>query len=234
MTSQPWPVEPSSRDVSGVRGSSDAYLAATSARIRRPPTAGRLMRRRWTINLTKFLLPAAALALLTTVALWPEMKRATEAARLAVGRMAAEVQSGQLLDARYHGVDEKGRPFTLTAATARQVDPERIDLTIPKGDITMENGTWLMLNAKKGTFMQHANQLDLSQDVTLYRDDGTTLVTASASIDLKNGAAAGAEPVHAEGPFGTLDAEGGFTVVDKGAAIQFAGPAHVVLNGASQ
>jgi lipopolysaccharide export system protein LptC len=217
-----------------MRSGSDAYLAATSTRIRQPPTADRLLRRRWTINLTKFLLPAAALSLLTTVALWPEMKRATEQARLAVSRLAAEVQSGQLLDARYHGVDEKGRPFTLTAATARQVDPERIDLTIPKGDITLENGTWLMLNARNGTFMQHANQLDLSQDVTLYRDDGTTLVTASASVDLKNGAAAGADPVHAEGPFGTLDAEGGFTVVDKGAVIQFAGPARVVLNGASQ
>ena len=51
--------------------------------------------------------------------------------------------------------------------------------------------------------------------------------TSSAAIDLKNGAAAGAEPVHAEGPFGTLDAQG-FTVTDKGAAMQFAGPAHLV------
>ena len=89
-----------------------------------------------------------------------------------------------------------------------------------------------MLQAKQGVFMQHINQLDLSHDVTLYRDDGTTLVTASAAIDLKNGAAAGAEPVHAEGPFGTLDAQG-FTLLDKGANIQFTGPAHLVLNGAT-
>ena len=51
--------------------------------------------------------------------------------------------------------------------------------------------------------------------MTLYRDDGTTMVTASASIDLKPGAAAGGEPTHAEGPFGTLDAQG-FTLTDKG------------------
>jgi hypothetical protein len=50
---------------------------------------------------------------------------------------------------------------------------------------------------------------------------------------MKNGAAAGADPVHAEGPFGTLEARGGFTLLDKGATIQFAGPAHLVLNGAS-
>jgi hypothetical protein len=35
---------------------------------------------------------------------------------------------------------------------------------------------------------------------------------------------------HAEGPFGVLDAQG-FTLVDKGAAIQFHGPAKLTLNG---
>ena len=39
-----------------------------------------------------------------------------------------------------------------------------------------------------------------------------------------------ADSVHAEGPFGVLDAQG-FTVMDKGAAIDFPGPAHLVLNG---
>jgi lipopolysaccharide export system protein LptC len=233
MNPQPMTADRTGPPGAGIRDRAEAYVVAASARMRRPPTPGGMMRRRWAINLTKFLLPAAALALLATVALWPEMQRATEEGRRAIGRLGAEVQSGQLIDARYHGVDDKGRPFTLTAATAHQVDPERIDLTMPKGDITMPDGTWLMLQSRLGTFIQHINQLDLRTDVTLYRDDGTTLVTPSASIDLKNGAAAGAEPVHAEGPFGTLDAAGGFTVVDKGAAIQFAGPAHVVLNGAS-
>ena len=88
-----------------------------------------------------------------------------------------------------------------------------------------------MLQAKHGVYLRNTQQLDLSHDVTLYRDDGTTLVTASASIDLRHGAAAGAQPVHAQGPFGTLQAQG-FTVLDKGATIQFGGPAKVTLNGA--
>jgi lipopolysaccharide export system protein LptC len=88
-----------------------------------------------------------------------------------------------------------------------------------------------MLTSKEGTFMQHLNQLDLVKDVTLYRDDGTTMHTQSASIDVKAGAAAGSEPTHVEGPFGVLDAQG-FTVMDKGTAMDFPGPAHLVLNGA--
>jgi lipopolysaccharide export system protein LptC len=207
-------------------------VAAAAARLRRPPTPRHLARRQFAIRLTKFMLPALALALLSTIALWPEFNRATEEARAAFRRISAEVQGGELIDARYRGIDDRGRPYTLTAATAQQDGPERVILTTPKGDITLENGTWLMLHSKDGVFMQHLNELDLSRDVTLYRDDGTTMLTASAAIDLKNGAAAGAQSVHAEGPFGTLDSKG-FTLVDKGANIQFGGPAHLVLNGAT-
>jgi lipopolysaccharide export system protein LptC len=208
-------------------------LAATAARVRQPPDPDGLARRRLVINFTKWLLPAAALVLLATIALWPEISRMSDSARVAYQRMSSEVGDATVTDAHYRSVDEQGRPYTLTAATARQVGPERINLTTPKGDIILTNGTWLMVQAKRGVFLQHSNQLDLSQDVTLYRDDGTTVTTASASLDLKNGAAAGAEPTHAEGPFGVLDAKG-FTVTDKGASLQFTGPAHLVLNGATQ
>jgi lipopolysaccharide export system protein LptC len=227
MSIRPLPVRPASRRP-GQR-----LVAAAAARIRQPPNPGGLARRRLVINLAKWSLPACALLLLAMIALWPEIGRMSDSARIAYQRASSEIGSANLTDARYRGVDEHGRPYTVTAATAQQVGPDRINLTTPKADITMADGTWLMVHAKRGVFLQHANQLDLSQDVTLYRDDGTTLTTNSASIDFRNGAAAGAEFTHAEGPFGTLDAQG-FTVTDKGAAIQFPGPAHLVLNGTSQ
>jgi lipopolysaccharide export system protein LptC len=205
-------------------------LGASGPRDRTPPAPRRIARRRFLITLTKWVLPMAATALLASIALWPEIHDATLKARLALSHVSGEVEGGKLMDARYNGMDEKGRPYTITAATAWQIDPERVGLTMPKGDITLENGTWLMLTSKEGTFMQHLNQLDMVKDVTLYRDDGTTVHTESASIDLKGGVAAGSEPVHAEGPFGVLDANG-FTLMDKGAAIDFPGPAHLVLNG---
>ena len=171
------------------------------------------------------------MALLSMIALWPEIDAATSKARLALSHVTGEVEGGRLIDARYNGIDEKGRPYTVTAATAWQIDAQKVGLTLPKGDITLENGTWLMLTAKQGTFIQGLNQLDLVKDVTLYRDDGTTMHTESASIDVKAGAAAGSEPVHVEGPFGILDAQG-FAVMDKGNAVDFSGPAHVIMNGA--
>jgi len=207
-------------------------LIAGASGPRRRAHASDLARRRHMILLAKWILPATALTLLCSLAIWPEVQRIEAGAHTAVKTFAADVTAARVTDAQYHSVDQHGRPYTLTAATAQQDGPERINLTTPKGDITLENGAWMMVKAKQGVFMQHSNLLDLSHDVTLYRDDGTTLVTASASLDLSRGAAAGAEPVHAEGPFGTLDAQG-FTATDKGTSIEFAGPATLVLNGAS-
>lgn len=205
--------------------------AAMSARPRRRTSVAELARRRQRILLAKWVLPAVALLLLGSIAVWPEIQRIETTARNA-GHLTADVATARLTDARYHSVDSHNRPYTLSADVAQQDGPDRVNLTAPKGDITLENGSWVMVKAKQGVYLQHSNQLDLSHDVTLYRDDGTTLVTASAAMDLTQGAGAGSQPVHAEGPFGTLDAQG-FTLTDKGTSIEFTGPAKLVLNGAT-
>jgi lipopolysaccharide export system protein LptC len=108
-----------------------------------------------------------------------------------------------------------------------------VNLVEPKGDMTSENGSWTYVESRKGVYIQHSALLDLSDHVVIFRDSGITLRTQSASMDLKAGAAAGDEPTHAEGPFGTLDAQG-FALVDKGAVIQFQGKSRLVLNGGHQ
>lgn len=203
-----------------------------AARLNRRPSVRGQARRRALITITKLVLPGIALALLSTMAIWPELHQREAETRRNLQDMAA-ITGATLTDAHYHSVDDRGRPFTVTAATATQVNPDQINLTQPKGDVTEPNGTWLELQSKKGVYRQTERSLDLSTDVMLYRDDGTTLRTPSATIDLKEGAAAGAEPVHAEGPFGVLDAKGGFTLTDKGTQVLFAGPAHLVLNGSN-
>ena len=208
-----------------------ARLASASVRVRQAPTASRIARRRVAVTFTKWLLPAAALCLLSSVALWPEIAQMREGGRIAFRRaFSVEPDSGRMRDARYRGVDERGRPFTVTADSALQNGPVRIDLSEPKGDIVTESGSWVMVEAHDGVYIQRAGQLDLSHDVVLYRDDGTVMRTQSAAVDVRQGAAASGDMTHAEGPFGVLDAQG-FTLVDKGAAIQFHGPAKLTLNG---
>jgi len=199
---------------------------------RQAPTvsSAALARRRMAIAWTKRILPLGALALLTSLAVWPEFAyRSAQEERVLRATLRSLEGAGHMARLRYQSVDEKGRPYTITAATAAQTSPDRIDMTAPVGDILMQNGVWLRAEAKRGVYLRQEGQLDLAGDVWLFRDDGTTMRSETATIDLKSGGAAGADPVSAEGPFGTLDAMG-FASVDKGSVVQFTGPARLVLN----
>ena len=197
---------------------------------RTAPTRGAMLRRRLLVGFSKRLLPLVAVALLALVAMWPEIGRQADRARLAwqIPRGASEI--GQLSDARYHGVDEHGQPYTITSIAARQVGQDRIDMIRPIGDLMLESGGWAIVQADTGVYMQKGGQLDLSGNVVLYRDDGTVMQTDAASVDVKDGAAAGSARTHVEGPFGTLDAQG-FSLLDRGAVVRFDGPGRLLLNG---
>lgn len=208
----------------------DRMMDGELTRRRPAPTARTIALHRWMVTLTKWSLPLLAVLLLGSVALWPEIVRIKEQSQLALRRaFQVDPQSGRMREPQYRGVDERGRPYTVTASSAMQTSPERIAMVDPKGDIVTEAGTWLMVQSKEGVFIQHQSLMDMSHDVNLYREDGTTLQTDTAALDLKAGAAAGNDKTHAEGPFGTLDAQG-FMLTEKGAVIQFQGPAHLVLN----
>jgi lipopolysaccharide export system protein LptC len=212
-------------------GPTDRRNAMSRSRFtRQVPAPDAIVRRTWFVGITKRLLPLVALALLTIVALWPEIDREALHGRLAGHIGLADPQNGVLNQARYNGVDEQGRRYTVTADEAHQVTPDRIDLTAPIGDLTLFNGTWVTARSRTGVYLQQTQQLDLSGDVQMYRDDGITLFTDSAAIDLKAGIAASDAKVHVEGPFGTLDAQG-FTLLDRGTIIQFTGPGRLILNG---
>ncbi len=194
------------------------------------PSASAIGRRRMLVGLAKRVLPLVALALLSLVALWPEIVQQADRARLIYRHAGLIPESGVLTAPRYRGEDDTHQPYTLTATTARQIGPERVDLVRPVGDILMNGGGWLQIVAAAGTYMQKAGQLDLSGEVVLYRDDGTLLITDSATLDVREGAAASGLPVRVEGPFGTLDAQG-FTITERGRVAQFAGPGRLVLTG---
>jgi len=206
-------------------------MTQVSQRRRTAPSARQLVLRRLTLVGVKLALPLLALLLLTSVAFWPEIVRLTGQTRISLRRIfTLEAQTGRMLQPHYQGIDQKGRPYTVTADWATEPEPGRIILGEPKGDMVTESGTWVMVQSHDGVYMQRTGLLDLSNDVILYRDDGTVLRTQTAEADVKQGAASSNDMTHAEGPFGVIDAQG-FMLTDKGAAIQFQGPAKLIING---
>ncbi|NKC29711.1 LPS export ABC transporter periplasmic protein LptC [Falsiroseomonas selenitidurans] len=203
------------------------------SRERRAPSAGQLARRRILVAVAKRMLPLAAVGLLAAVALWPEFDGAAERGRVAFRRVTQAVPEAlRIVDPRYQGVDEQNRPYTVTASVATQGgDEEVVVLDAPRADLLMADQAWVYLESRKGRFDRPTNKLDLAGQVTVHHDDGTQFVTESAAIDLRAGNASGDEPVAAQGPFGTLTAQG-FRLYERGQVVVFTGQSRVVLEGA--
>jgi lipopolysaccharide export system protein LptC len=189
-------------------------------------------RRALRVRRAKLFLPLIASILLASLALWPEVQRAISNARQGlIGFKMNGIGAATMVAPRFHGLDNNNQAFAVTADTATRIGPDRVNLAQPKADIMLKSGAWLFAAAPQGVYQQQAQLLDLDGWVTLYRDDGTLMQTEAATLDVRQGAANSAAQTHAEGPFGTLDAQG-FTLVDKGNVVQFSGPAKLVLNGA--
>ncbi len=199
-------------------------------RRRNPETLAAITRRSTVVTIGKKLLPVAAVALLVALALAPSWQAGPDKDRVTYHVSAAQASNNShMLGAQYHGLDQHGEPFTVTAANATEQGSDEVALTRPVGDITLKSGTWLELKSDTGMFHQKSQMLHLSSNVSLYRNDGTTVTTTSADINLQNSSATGNAPVDVQGPFGTLHADNGFVLADRGGEITFNGPATLTL-----
>lgn len=210
----------------GARG----RLASLAAR-RRALDPAALARRRLVVTIAKRLLPLAAFAALALVVLWPQIAGMEEQVRVAYRKPSITVPTGaaSVVEPRFQGTDERGRPYTLSADTAVQdAGSESVRLAKPRGDVTLEAGAWVILQAEAGLFHRDTRMLDLTGDVAVFHDSGYEVRTDAAEVDLRAGTAKGDQPVSAQGPAGTLDAVG-FSLIDRGDVVVFTGPARMVL-----
>lgn len=194
-------------------------------------SAADFVRRSQKVSVAKRLLPAAGLLLLAALVAAPALRSGPDANRIAyhIDPGAAALPASKLLGAKYHGTDQQGQPFTITADSAIELGPNHVTLDAPMGDITLKSGAWLMLKSASGVYHPQTGTLQLNGAVTLYRNDGTILTTPDMVVDMRAGTAGTNSPTQVQGPFGTLSARNGFALTDRGAAVTFKGPATLVL-----
>ena len=191
----------------------------------------RMIRRSRIIAALKYGLPSIAVVMLFAVVIWPQLQPRVDRFRMGL----AALQEGRgdeptAVNARYEGVDRKGRPFLITAdeVVNLRADSDKVELHAPHADLTLNKGGWLSLTAARGIYNKKAEILDLSEDVTLFQDGGHQFATSMATIDLINGNASGTEPVEGHGPFGDMQAEG-FRVIDEGLTVFLDGRARMTI-----
>ena len=202
------------------------------------PMANRVSRRRHQIagysryvTFMKFLLPAAALALAATLMIWPQVQVMDK--HTSIGLSAAKLsdqKSVSMVNARFVGTNLKRQPFSITADIAKNLllGDTQIELDMPKADITVGDGGWLVLTAKTGIYDQKGKTLSLQGAVNLFHDSGYEFKTKTVGIDLNKGIARSKVKVEGQGPFGHLQAEG-FRIEGKGDRIYFVGKSKLTL-----
>ena len=183
------------------------------------------------VRFLRIILPVVALALVALVAAWPYLQK--ENIAFTIGFVTSELGGDQqpvMVNPRYTGTDSEDRPYSITADLAHNLvqDTARVDLDNPKADMTMDDGTWLVITADKGVYAREEELLDLSGAVNLFQDEGYELRTEAVRIDLDAGTAESTTATEGQGPFGTLNAEG-FRVLDLGKTILFTGKSSLVL-----
>ncbi|UPG71277.1 hypothetical protein MVG78_11810 [Roseomonas gilardii subsp. gilardii] len=91
------------------------------SRARRHYSRGAMLRRRWSVRAAKFLLPLGALSLLAAIALWPEIDRTTDQARLSFRRIAQNAADTiRVVQPRYQGIDCRAGPSTSPPPSPRR------------------------------------------------------------------------------------------------------------------
>ncbi|TCI00251.1 LPS export ABC transporter periplasmic protein LptC [Roseococcus sp. SYP-B2431] len=200
------------------------------SRARDVPSAGAIHRRHRLVQAVKLLLPLAAAGLLALLLLWPEFEGRD--GRLSFRRGPALVPEAlQLVAPRFQGVDELGRPYTITARVGRQVGQEEVMLLDqPRADILLNDGAWVYVEADNGRYDKPAHHLNLEGNVRIFHDNGMLFRTEQAAVQIDQGSADGDRPTQAQGSFGTIESEG-FRLRERGAVMVFTGKAHAVLEG---
>ncbi len=183
------------------------------------------------VGIMRILLPTVATALVILVALWPQLSDQQRRFSIKPAKVdASATETVTMLNGVYTGVDEKQRPFTLTADSVQLASAgwTNVDMVSPKADILMLDGSWIAVTAKTGKYNRDDKILNLTGAVNLFHDSGYEFRTEAATVDMNAGDARGTEPVEGQGPFGTLKAEG-FIIHNRGERIEFTGRSKIVL-----
>lgn len=181
----------------------------------------------------RFALPVLALVIGAVVFSWGFIDREKLAPPPSDEAPKATPKSA-LVAPNFQSVDEKGRPFSITATAAAQdeTNPDIVSLDAPTATMNMNDTRTITLTARGGAYNQTTRQLSLRDDIIVKTTDGYTISGAGLSVDFSAGSAVSDTIITGTGDSGTLFAHG--LRVDTSTDIfTLMGPAKLTLTGAA-
>lgn len=204
--------------------------AAAPVKAKQPPRLSGRNGYSLFVTSMKLLLPALATGLVLLVVAWPQIIADHRGIGLDFSKIARDqAKTLNMLNAHYSGVDENNQPFNVSADMATQApgNEDMIELQYPRANIKTTKGELVALSARLGLYDREGEMLDLNGTVHVTHDKGFEITTETATVDLKDGSAAGESPVSGHGPSGELQSEG-FLIREKGQIIVFTGKSRLI------
>jgi len=135
----------------------------------------------------------------------------------------------RLVNPRFVGRDDRGRPFVLIAASATRdaQDYQKVYLDKPALVLDDEGPDPLRVTAAKGVYHEVSRKLEVSGGVRLAGARGA-FDTAQSLFDTRTGELVGSGPIQGAGSLGEIQARS-YGVYDKGARMVFSGGVHTRL-----
>jgi lipopolysaccharide export system protein LptC len=180
----------------------------------------------------RLVLPLLAGALLVLAMIWPQLdwRKVVVADDAEIKIDVEDAQQLRMRNAKLVGTDEQNQPFTISAAEARQGDDgvNSVILDQPAGEIVLQDGAKLTMEAEAGHYDRQAERLDLTGTVIVTHGDGYRFQSQSATVLMDTGRAIGNQPIEGYGPEGLLTGEG-FEIIDKGKTVKILGKSRLVV-----
>jgi lipopolysaccharide export system protein LptC len=157
----------------------------------------------------KITLPLIAFSLVVLVVVYSMLGRDTQNFKITLEQRNGSADDRQLVAPRLTGTDGKGQPFTVTAKVATQAPgkSQKMNFDNVVGDITMQDKSWLALEATRGLMDGEAKTLDLYDTINIFTDKGYECHTSTARYDFGAGVLQGANPINCQGPLGIITAK---------------------------
>lgn len=207
---------------------------AAAPPTRRPPAPPRWSGRNgysYFVSLMKFTLPVVAVVLVGLIVFWQQLMPNAKLLSADVSDLSADMAKNLvMIGPRYDGIDQNGRPYSLTAGVARQLEDNEdiVMLLQPTADMTLQDGAWAALSADRGRYNRRTERVFLVDNVNFFHDRGFELRAPYAEIDFVTSIARGDKGVEGQGPSGTIEAEG-FEFRESDGVMVFTGKSHLVV-----
>ena len=161
----------------------------------------------YVVRFLKFALPVGVLAFIAYLLISPLSRNKEVSFLLDKKKVATASERLKTQAARYQGVDDQGRAFTVEANRAVQKTSQVpiVDITGVRAQMQMKDGPALA-TADSGRYHMDAQTMDVDGPIHVTAANGYKLETRNVTVDLTNHTLKGNQGVEGTMPLGRFDA----------------------------